>query len=223
MRSSNPKDANDFNCVIGSSLPREARRFPKNLAYIGYGEECARGAFSMFGISDLNVERVRGGSWPLKPPKPNRVAGAKGSSMFPVDCIAFDLPYALRYLALDVPSGVRRACSQVYKCWKNAESAQVCPRSSPSFWHLAVFRISLWNNQVGSKDGVFGDQKALLGRSSQCPTIKSRCCSLNVLRDFVTLASGEAGLPQPGPLTAQTLIGLLEFFPEPRRDDKRWR
>ena len=66
-----------------------------------------RGPFSTFGISDHNVERALSGSWPLEPPKPNRVVRAKGSSMFPVDRTAIGLAYALRHLAFGVPRGLR--------------------------------------------------------------------------------------------------------------------
>ena len=98
--------------------------------------------------------------------------------MFLVDRTAFGLPYALGHLAFDVPSGRRRARSPVYICLKTAEIAQVCPMSGPSFRQLAAFRISFWSKQIGSEDGVFGDREALLGRPSECPTTKSRLCSL---------------------------------------------
>ena len=65
--------------------------------------------------------------------------------MFPVDLIAFGVPYALRHLAVGVPSGPRRACALVYNCLKNAELAQVCPMSGPSFRYPAAFLISFWN------------------------------------------------------------------------------
>jgi hypothetical protein len=87
--------------------------------------------------------------------------------MFPVDRTAFGLPYALRYLAFDVLSGRRRACSLEYKSWRNAEIIRVCPMSGPSFRHLAAFRITFWNKQIRSEDGVLGDQKALLDNSSR--------------------------------------------------------
>jgi hypothetical protein len=42
---------------------------------------------------------------------------------------------------------------------ENAEYVQVCPMSGPSFRRLTAFRISPWNKQIGSDDGVFRDQE----------------------------------------------------------------
>jgi hypothetical protein len=74
------------------------------------GRRSARDPFSTFGISDLNVERALGGSWPLETPNSNQVVGGNLRSMFLVDRTSFGLTYALR-----------RTCSLVYNCSKNAE------------------------------------------------------------------------------------------------------
>jgi hypothetical protein len=79
-------------------------------------ERGVRGPSSMRGISDFNVEKALGGWWPLEPPKPNRVVGAKGRSMFQVDRTEFGLCYALRHHAFDVPRRIGRACLLVYDC-----------------------------------------------------------------------------------------------------------
>jgi hypothetical protein len=70
-------------------------------------ERSTRDPFSTFDISDLNVEKSLGGSWPLKRPKPKQVVGGNLRSMFLVDRTVFGLPYALR-----------RARSLVYGCLK---------------------------------------------------------------------------------------------------------
>jgi hypothetical protein len=46
--------------------------------------------------------------------------------------------------------------------------------SGSSFRHLAAFRISFWNNQIGSEGGVFGDQKASSHTFSECPMAEPR-------------------------------------------------
>jgi hypothetical protein len=39
--------------------------------------------------------------------------------------------------------------------------------SGPSFRHLAMFRMSCWNKQIGSDDGIFRDQKASSDKRGQ--------------------------------------------------------
>ena len=64
---------------------RRARPFREFVAYYLYGRGAAlRTHLLTIGISDLNVERALGGSWPLEDSKPNRVVGANWHSMFRV-------------------------------------------------------------------------------------------------------------------------------------------
>jgi hypothetical protein len=46
--------------------------------------------------------------------------------------------------------------------------------SNPRFRQLSSFRMSYWNKQMGSEDGVFGDQKALLEDFIKFPMTESR-------------------------------------------------
>ena len=57
----------------GSFLTRESATVSKNRRIYRGRERSVRGPFSTFSISDLNVERALGGSWPLEPPRSNRV------------------------------------------------------------------------------------------------------------------------------------------------------
>jgi hypothetical protein len=46
--------------------------------------------------------------------------------------------------------------------------------SGPRFRHLAAFRMSFWNKQIGSEDDDFGEQKAFSHDFTKCRMTKSR-------------------------------------------------
>jgi hypothetical protein len=85
------------------------------------------------------------GSWPLEPPKPNRVVGANWRLMFPLDRTGFGLRAALRHLALDVPRGPQRARSLVYKCWKMLKLFKFvqCPARVSGTWLRSASRFGM--------------------------------------------------------------------------------
>jgi hypothetical protein len=90
-------------------------------------------------------------------------------------------------------------CSLVYKCLTNAEFIQVCPMSGPSFRDLIAFRISPWNKQIGSDDGVFRDQETSLDTPSKCPMTNSFRCSLTLSESFPRQSVWEnIATPTPG-------------------------